>query len=135
MSINHITLQVSDFKRSKSFYQTTLDPLGYRLLVEHDMSAGFGVNNTEGERVFWISEEPRLKKESGNIKSFTCLAFTANSKEVVEDFYKAGLEAGGTDNGAPGYRPKYHPGYYAAFIHDPDGYNIEAVYDDPSKAG
>ena len=65
--------------------------------------------------------------------SFSCLAFTANSEEAVEAFHKAGLSAGGTDNGAPGLRDNYHPNYYAAFVHDPDGYNIEAVFDKPPK--
>lgn len=61
------------------------------------------------------------------------MAFTALSKESVENFYKAAIEAGGKDNGAPDYRPQYHPGCYAAFVLDPDEYNIEVVYDDLEK--
>ena len=61
------------------------------------------------------------------------LAFNAKNKEDVEAFHRVALQAGGKDNGAPGYRPHYHPGYYAAFIIDPDGYNIEAVYHEPRQ--
>jgi len=60
-------------------------------------------------------------------------ALNAANEEAVEAFHKAGLAAGGTDNGPPGYREKYHAGYYAAYVRDPDGYNIEAVFDDASK--
>ncbi len=67
------------------------------------------------------------------MKSFSCIAFNATSTQMVDAFYKAALEAGGKDNGAPGYRTQYHPGYYAAFVLDPDGYNIEAVFDDWEK--
>jgi len=126
--LNHITLRVSDLKKSKQFYLATLTPLGYKLFVEKEKSAGFGQADIEGNRDFWIK-----KFETGDVKSFSCLAFTASSKEMVEEFYREALKAGGKDNGAPGYRPQYHPGYYAAFITDPDGYNIEAVWDDLEK--
>lgn len=125
--LNHITLFVSDIERSKKFYAAALAPLGYRLLRDKGASAGFGQSDTDGARDFWIKQVPETLPE---VKSFSCLAFTATNKEQVDGFHKAALEAGATDNGAPGYRPKYHPGYYAAFIHDPDGYNIEVVWDD-----
>ncbi len=125
--INHITLFVSNFEKSKIFFMRALKPLGYRLLNEDpkQLIAGFGIENTEGKRDFWIAGGTKQK-----IHSFSCLAFTASGKHMVDDFYKAALKAGGKDNGAPGYRKKYHPGYYAAYVLDPDGHNIEAVFDD-----
>lgn len=128
--INHISLLVSDLEKSKKFFQATLAPLGYELSAEHPRSTGFGQEDTEGKRDFWIHQGA-----PGGGKSFSCLAFTARSKDEVDSFYKAALEAGGQDNGAPGYRPKYHEGYYAAYVIDPDGYNIEAVFDDLKKLG
>ncbi len=124
--INHTTLLVSDLQKSKTFYSHALKPLGYKLLKETPSSVGFGIEDADGKRDFWI-------KLGGNGKqphSFSCLAFTASEKNIVDDFYKAALEAGGKDNGVPGYRPQYYRGYYAAYVLDPDGYNIEAVFDD-----
>jgi catechol 2,3-dioxygenase-like lactoylglutathione lyase family enzyme len=126
--INHITLRVSDLKKSKAFYSITLKPLGYKLLKEKELSAGFGIKDIDGKRDFWI------KQSAVNGNSFSCLAFTASSKQMVQAFYRAGLNAGGKDKGKPGYREKYHLGYYAAYVLDPDGYNIEAVFDDPNPS-
>jgi hypothetical protein len=81
-----------------------------------------------GGTSFWIKEG-----RVGNPKSFGCLAFNARNKKEVNGFYKSALKAGGKSNGAPGYRPKYHVGYYAAFVLDPSGYNVEAVFDDVVK--
>ena len=126
--INHITLRVSSLKESKEFYSLALKSLGYALLKEDRAlaAAGYGTENKEGKRDFWIKED----LSSQPCGSFSCLAFTASSKQMVDDFYKNALAAGGKDNGAPGYRPQYHPGYYAAFVFDPDGHNIEAIFDD-----
>lgn len=126
--INHITLRVSDLEKSKAFFLAALAPLGYKLFIEKPKSAGFGQADVEGNRDFWITEG-----EVEETKSFSCLAFTGTNKQAIENFYKAALAAGGKDNGAPGYRPQYHPGYYAAFVLDQDGYNIEAVWDDLEK--
>ena len=133
MAINHISLRAADLEKSKEFFSKALAPLGYKLLVEHDSCIGFGTQDVEGKRDVWIhaGDTVWLHEISENpVKCFSCLAFTANNKEEVENFYKSALEAGGTDNGGPGYRKKYHPGYYAAFVLDPDGNNIEAVFDD-----
>jgi len=119
--IAHTSLPVGDYQRSKAFYIKALEPLGYRNNMEYGESAGFNDGkNTD----FWISKEKVVVP--------THLAFEARSQSQVEGFYKAALEAGGRDNGGPGYRD-YSPGYYAAFVCDPDGNNVEAVWYDPSK--
>lgn len=119
--IAHTTLPVSDYKKSKLFYTKTLKPLGYTNNMEVDDAAGFyDGKNTD----LWVVREETVVP--------THLAFEARTKEEVEDFYRAALAAGATDNGAPGYRD-YWPGYYAAFVHDPDGHNIEAVWYDYGK--
>lgn len=120
--IAHTTLPVRDYRRSKAFYSKALEPLGYRNNMEFGDSGGFNDGkNTD----FWISEESRVVPAH--------VAFEARSREEVEAFYEAALAAGGLDNGEPGYRD-YWPGYYAAFVYDPDGNNIEAVWYDYSKA-
>jgi catechol 2,3-dioxygenase-like lactoylglutathione lyase family enzyme len=120
--IAHTSLAVSDYRRSKTFYSKALQPLGYTNNMEYGEDAGFNDGkNTD----FWISKHDPVVP--------THLAFEAKSRDDVEAFHKAALAAGGKDNGGPGYRD-YSPGYYAAFVYDPDGHNIEAVWYDPSKA-
>ena len=104
----------------------------YKLLDENpvcykEQSVGYDILNIESERDFWIKENKELRDNP-----FSCLAFTADSKEMVNNFYKVAIEAGGKDNGASGYHTEYSPGYYAAFVFDFDGNNIEAVFDDPN---
>jgi len=119
--IAHTSLPVSDYKRAKTFYNAALTPLGYSNNMEYGEAAGFNDGkNTD----FWISKEKSVVP--------THVAFEANNRKQVEAFYKAALAAGGKDNGGPGYRD-YSPGYYAAFVFDPDGNNIEAVWYDYSK--
>jgi catechol 2,3-dioxygenase-like lactoylglutathione lyase family enzyme len=122
--LDHIGFSVSDFERSKSFFIEALAPLDINLLHEvtpeqtgGDAHAGFG---TVGRPYFWIGNGQR---PVGGLH----VAFTAASRSQVEAFHRAGLSAGGRDNGGPGLRPHYHPNYYGAFILDPDGNNIEAV--------
>jgi catechol 2,3-dioxygenase-like lactoylglutathione lyase family enzyme len=120
--IAHTTLAVSDYQASKAFYRKALAPLGYENNMEFGDAAGFNDGkNTD----FWIAKMDPVVP--------THLAFEAKSKLEVEAFYKTALAAGGKDNGGPGYRD-YWPGYYAAFVYDPDGHNIEAVWYDYSKA-
>ena len=120
--IAHTTLAVSDYPKSKAFYGKALAPLGYRNNMEFHESAGFNDGrNTD----FWISREDTFAP--------THLAFEARDEAAVKAFHAAALAAGAKDNGGPGYRD-YWPGYYAAFVHDPDGHNIEAVWYDYSKA-
>ena len=118
--IAHVTLHVSDYETSKSFYETTLLPLGYVLSKDFSDASVSGFKSGEGNHDFWINAD--------GAKQTTHVAFEARSKEEVQSFYNAALEAGGTDNGASGYREDYGPGYYAAFILDPDGHNIEAAF-------
>ena len=126
--LDHVGFPVSDYERSKSFYLQALAPLGYALVMEvqqqeHDSpAAGFGI----GEKPdFWIGGE-------GGLNRAVHLAITAKDRAAVDAFYRAAVAAGGKDNGAPGLRPHYHPNYYAAFVLDPDGHNIEAVCHTPA---
>ena len=123
--IDHVGFAVSDYARAKAFYAQALAPLGYVLVMEvaSDMTtsgfpaAGFGQG---GKPDFWIGGEGKLEKPLH-------VAIVAGKRAAVDAFFKAALAAGGRDNGAPGLRAHYHPNYYAAFVLDPDGHNIEAV--------
>jgi catechol 2,3-dioxygenase-like lactoylglutathione lyase family enzyme len=123
--IDHMSLHVTDFEKSIDFYKKALAPLGYSVLVNLPVSvtkttdvAGLGVAPKSD---FWI-----IRSQTPNPPLH--IAFRANSNAQVDEFYKAALEAGGTDNGAPGPRPHYHEGYYGGFVLDPEGNNIEAVF-------
>ena len=121
--LDHIGIEVSDYPRSKAFYEAALEPLGIRLLMEFEGGgAGFGKETEHGPKpFFWIGERGRPPVSGVHV------AFGVRSTEQVDAFHAAALAAGGADNGAPGPRPIYHPGYYGAFVLDPDGNNIEAV--------
>lgn len=110
---DHVGLRVKDLEAAKRFYRATLEALG---LVE-DKSGGFG---PAGAPALWLHEE---KKSGGGAH----IAFQARDREAVARFHAAGLEAGGRDNGKPGLRAEYSPCYFAAFLVDPDGNNVEAV--------
>ncbi len=133
--IDHTGIVVSDFERSKSFYSATLTVLGLSLVAEYPASmtgntdtAGFGLPSNSEVSIspeFWISQ--------GTLSfPLVHVAFRVESRSLVEAFYNAALAAGGRDNGAPGLRPQYHPNYYAAFVLDPDGHNIETVCREPT---
>ena len=121
--IAHTGLAVRDLAAAKKFYERALAPLGYTAKMQFGEATGFNDGkNTD----FWIGKSERVEP--------THLAFEAKSRDEVEAFYRAALAAGAQDNGGPGYRRDYWPGYYAAFVHDPDGHNIEAVwYDDDAE--
>jgi catechol 2,3-dioxygenase-like lactoylglutathione lyase family enzyme len=115
--LDHVGLGVSDYQSSKAFYEQALAPLGITLLMEPvEKAAGFG---KDGKPFFWI-EALRHPIEGAHV------AFGVDDRELVHAFHAAALEAGGTDNGAPGPR-YYHEHYYGAYVLDPDGNNIEAV--------
>ncbi len=121
--IDHLQLVVRDLDASKKFYSAVFETLGIPM-------------GGEGPGFFWADElfisGPDSPAAAGKLTGRTHLAFQAKDREMVERFYKAAIGAGGKDNGAPGERP-YHPGYYGAFVIDPDGNNIEAVYHGPAK--
>lgn len=126
--IDHITVRVGDLEKGKEFYAKAFAPLGYVVGMEEENSVGFCAGN---KRDFWIVEDATGQEPH----AFSCLAFGASNKEAVDEFFKAAIEAGGKEHLAPGYKTEYHPGYYAAFVYDLDGHNIEAVYDDWEEAG
>ena len=125
MPIDHAKLPVGDLDASRSFYTAALAPFGYRLVYDGEASLGFGRGDGGDE------DEPLALEQTDKPNVSTHLAFTASSPAQVDAFHAAALAAGGTDNGAPGERP-YGGYYYAAFVRDPDGHNIEAVYHGPS---
>jgi catechol 2,3-dioxygenase-like lactoylglutathione lyase family enzyme len=122
--IDHVSVKTSDRQASRRFYERALAPLGYEVLREyHDgQVVGMGIG---GKPDFWFS----AGESSGPIH----LAFSASDRATVDAFHAAALAAGGKDNGAPGLRIEYHAGYYGAFVFDPDGNNVEAVFHDPSE--
>ncbi len=122
--LDHIGIPVSDYQRTKQFYLRALAPLGHGLVMEVDQrvekgfsAAGLGNNDRPD---FWIGGEGTLNRP-------VHIAFTATNRTGVDAFYVAALAAGAKDNGGPGLRPHYHPNYYAAFVLDPDGHNIDAI--------
>ncbi len=129
--IDHFTLPVSNLEKSKAFYLGALAPLGLSLKADYSPEAcGFaseaemaGIPGEHGIG-FWIVTSPKKIV----IPSGQHLAFRAPSRLAVDAFHMIGLSSGGTDNGPPGVREKYHPSYYAAFVIDPDGHKLEAVY-------
>jgi catechol 2,3-dioxygenase-like lactoylglutathione lyase family enzyme len=115
--IDHLALRVRDVRRSRTFYERALEPFGVKV-VESSQGPGFAI---EGGGDFWIGEgEPPAAPVH--------VAFAAADRATVDKFHRAAVEAGGRDNGAPGLRPHYHAGYYAAYVIDPDGNNVEAVF-------
>jgi catechol 2,3-dioxygenase-like lactoylglutathione lyase family enzyme len=129
--LDHITLNVSDYARSKAFYEKALSPLGVAAIMEFGEACGFG---RERKPDFWIGKGPTSFQKPEQLASITPVhvAFTARSRAEVDAFHAAALAAGGKDFGAPGLRPMYHPNYYGAFVLDPDGHNVEAVYHAPA---
>jgi catechol 2,3-dioxygenase-like lactoylglutathione lyase family enzyme len=115
---DHVGLKVRDVGASVRFYAAALKPLGHVLGSQDDSGAGIGPPDAPA---LWLYRAP------GSTTGGTHLAFVAPDRGAVDRFYGAGLEAGGRDNGAPGIRADYSPQYYAAFLIDPDGNNVEAV--------
>jgi len=126
--LDHIGISVADFERSKVFYTKSLAPLSIALMKDVSAAqtgasahAGFG---KDGKPFFWIGTGNHA---SGHLH----IAFIAPRRSDVEAFYRAAIDAGGTDNGSPSPRPQYHPSYFGAFVLDPDGNNVEAVCHKP----
>ena len=116
--IDHVTLRAGDLPASRRFYEAALAPLGFGMEFERDGLLAFGSGEC-GRLILYAGERPVAGVH---------LAFSAPSREAVNAFHAAAMEAGGRDNGAPGPRPEYHGGYYGAYVFDPDGNNVEAVH-------
>ncbi len=116
---DHVKFGVSDYAASKAFFLKALEPLGVGVGSEGVPTYGVELisKDTASLCFYQTNEKP----------AHLHLAFTAKNRQQVEAFYRAALEAGGKDNGAPGLRSRYHANYYAAFVIGPDGHNIEAV--------
>lgn len=135
--IDHMGVTVADLQASKAFYDAAFAPLGIGVVMsvsaeETGSSAFIGYGPSQdrrdiqaGKPSFWVSE-------GQGVTGPMHVAFLAASRAQVDAFHAAALAAGGTDNGAPGVRPHYHPNYYAAFVLDPDGRNVEAVCHAPA---
>jgi catechol 2,3-dioxygenase-like lactoylglutathione lyase family enzyme len=122
---DHVKFGVSDYAASKAFFAKALEPLGVAVISEGSPAYGVELSQPEGQVslcLFQTQEKP----------AHLHLAFVAENRQQVDAFYRAALEAGGKDHGAPGLRPNYHANYYAAFVIGPDGHNVEVVCHEPS---
>jgi catechol 2,3-dioxygenase-like lactoylglutathione lyase family enzyme len=122
---DHVKFGVSDFAASKAFFLKALGPLGVAVVAEGPPTYGVELMPPRGNAslcLFQTEEKP----------AHLHLAFAAENRQQVEAFYRAALEAGAKDNGAPGLRPQYSGNYYAAFVIGPDGHNIEVVCHEPA---
>lgn len=120
---DHVVFGVSDYAASKAFFLKALEPLGIAVVQENSLGIELSSDGKTSLCLFATQEKP----------AHLHLAFTAKNRQQVDAFHRAALEAGGKDNGAPGLRPQYHPNYYAAFVIDRDGHNIEVVCHEPAK--
>ena len=118
---DHVVFGVSDYETSKAFYLKALAPLGVVSVSEGPLGIEMSGDGKTSLCLFQAKEKP----------AHLHIAFRVEDRRLVEAFHRAALEAGGKDNGGPGLRPQYHANYYAAFVIDPDGHNIEAVCHDP----
>ena len=115
--IDHVAFYVSDLDASRKFYDRALAPLGYAVAYEMEEMVGYGP-----------AGRPRFAIRVGEEANRTAhVALAADDHGTVDAFHAAAMAAGGTDNGAPGIREHYHPTYYAAYVRDPDGNNVEVV--------
>jgi len=121
---DHIGLGVTNLAESKAFFLKALQPLGVDVAMEGPYGVGMGKNKKPS---LWLSEVSQAQPQPAALH----LAFTAETRKQVDEFYAAAIAAGGQDNGAPGLRPHYHENYYGAFVIGPDGHNVEAVCHKP----
>ena len=123
---DHVKFGVSDYAASKAFFVKALEPVGVAVVAEGPPAYGV-------ELVGPKSKASLILFETAEKPAHLHLAFVAENREQVDAFYRAALEAGAKDNGAPGLRPRYHANYYAAFVIGPDGHNVEVVCHEPAK--
>jgi catechol 2,3-dioxygenase-like lactoylglutathione lyase family enzyme len=128
IEIDHISLSVEDYEKAKAFYSAALKALRGGVLMEFPMNEGAKVMGlgSDGHAFLWISSSGKANHQH--------IAFRAENRDQVDAFYAAAIAAGGTDNGGPGLRPDYSEHYYAAYVLDPEGHNIEAVTHAPPAA-
>lgn len=129
---DHLSIGVQDLDRAGAFYDAALAPLGFVRLWRHPRAVGYGPAGFEGEAPFAIVHAkggPQASEPDFH------LAFRAPSREAVDGFHAAAVTAGGSDDGPPGIRENYDPGYYAAFVRDLDGHRLEAVLHEPIPGG
>ena len=119
--IDHITIATTDVERSRAFYEDVFGPLEYKVAFGEE--GRFWAFQLDGKCLFEI----RKAKDNERPVTSCHVAFRVGSKEKVAEFYRAALNAGAMDNGQPDFRPQYGENYYACFVHDPDGHNIEAM--------
>ena len=125
--LSHVSLGTNDMARAASFYDAALAPLGVSRVAEHPGAIAWGKAFPE----FWLHEP--VDGAPASVGNGSHVGFLAASREAVNAFHAAALEAGGTDEGAPGARPLYGPPYYGCFVRDPDGNKIEASHWDMTK--
>jgi len=124
--LHHLSFGISDLARSATFYDSSLAPLGFVRVWDDETAIGYGRAGDEDKfAIKLVSAGLSIPGRGFHV------AFAADSRGAVDRFHAAALQHGGRDNGAPGLRPNYGPHYYAAFVLDPDGYQIEAVINDP----
>jgi catechol 2,3-dioxygenase-like lactoylglutathione lyase family enzyme len=121
---DHVKFGASDYAASKSFFLKALEPLGVKAGAEGEPSCGIELCGRGNSSLCLF--------QAGDKPAPLHIAFVADTRQEVDAFYRAALEAGAKDNGAPGLRPHYHVNYYAAFVIGPDGHNIEAVCHGPA---
>jgi len=127
MSLDHISIGVTNMKRAKTFYDAVLAPLGLSAVMPVNVGGnlvGAGYGDNPHHPVFWIGLP--INGQPATMGNGVHIAFAAKTREAVDAFYLAAMEQGGIEDGKPGVREQYHPSYYAAFVRDPDGNKIEA---------
>jgi catechol 2,3-dioxygenase-like lactoylglutathione lyase family enzyme len=124
--IDHFGINCQDFARSKEFYDTVLGVLGFTRQMDFGVAMGYG---KEGKPDFWIADADLGPNREIHV------AFAAADVEAVKDFYQAALQLGAESLHAPRLWPEYHPGYFGAFVRDPDGNNVEAVFHGAAPEG
>ncbi len=122
LMFDHVQIKVENLTEGRAFYQAVLGSLGYKTVLEiEDAVVGFGTSTHDMFEVAQADEDAPVSKS-------THIAFTADSEEAVRAFHATAVAHGARDNGVPGFRPEYEPGYFAAFVIDPYGHNLEAVF-------
>ena len=127
MIFNHIQIKVADLEKSRPFYDAIMSALSLKVVLEIEgVVIGYGNNPHDMFEIRQSSKDASLTKA-------VHIAFNASSKKVVEEFYNIAIKNGAKCNGKPGYRPEYESGYYAAFVIDPNGHNLEVIFSKTPK--